>query len=117
MATLQQVGSLTAFVLYKNRAGVGELHSLYNSTLTHWVFSEIFSEWISLKAWFLQGTKLVLAVTQAYEELGQPLKPCCAGVWEKNLPRTVLALVTLSADALFEWPWRNRKADSVVPLR
>jgi hypothetical protein len=67
------------------------------------------------KAWFVQGTKLVLAVT-GLRGVGSAAEDLLCGRLGEE-PAENLALGALSADALFEWPWRNQKAGSAAPMR
>ena len=62
----------------------------------------------------MQGTKLVLAVTglRGVESAAEDL--LCGRLGEELAEN--LALGALSADALFEWPWRNQKAGSAAPI-
>ena len=63
----------------------------------------------------MQGTKLVLAVT-GLRGVGSAAEDLLCGRLGEE-PAENLARMGLSADALFEWPWRNQKAGSLVPMR
>ena len=68
------------------------------------------------KAWFVQqGTKLVLAVT-GLRGVGSAAEDLLCGRLGEE-PAKNLARRGLSAGTLFEWPWRNQKAGSAVPVR
>ena len=94
--------SLSFFVIYSERQINVPDDTVRAAAEKTYYFPRVYPYHFYLKAWFVQSTKLVLAVTgrRGAEPAAEDLP--CGRLGEE--PTKNLARGALSVDALFEWP-------------